>query len=82
MEIDFPIVGVDATEVGCNAIKAGTMAMTVNQDPKGQAAVVVDALQALLSGEAPEGISDDNCIATSAVPITSENVDEVLAGFE
>jgi inositol transport system substrate-binding protein len=82
MEIDFPIVGVDATEVGCNAIKAGTMAMTVNQDPKGQAAVVVDALQALLSGETPEGMSDDNCIATSAVPITSENVDEVLAGFE
>ena len=82
MEINFPIVGVDATEVGCNAIKAGTMAMTVNQDPKGQAAVVVDALQALLSGEAPKGMTDDYCIATSAVPITSENVDEVLAEFE
>ena len=80
-EIDFPIVGVDATEVGCNAIKAGTMAMTVNQDPKGQSAVVVDALKALLSGETPEGMSENFNIATSAVPITTDNVDEVLAGF-
>ena len=81
-EIDFPIVGVDATEVGCNAVKAGTMAMTVNQDPKGQAVVVVDAINALLAGEAPEGMSDDFRIATAAVAITPDNVDEVLEGFQ
>ena len=81
-EIDFPIVGVDATEVGCNAVKAGTMAMTVNQDPKGQSVVVVDAINALLAGEEPEGMSDTFRIATAAVAITPDNVDDVLAGFQ
>lgn len=81
-EIDFPIVGVDATEVGCNAVKAGTMAMTVNQDPKGQSVVVVDAINSLLAGETPEGMTDDCKIATSAVAITPDNVDDVLAGFQ
>ena len=80
MEITFPIVGVDATEVGCNAVKAGTMAMTVNQDPKGQAVVVVDAIKALLAGEEPEGMADGR-IATSAVAITPDNVEELLATF-
>ncbi|MBO7711642.1 MAG: sugar ABC transporter substrate-binding protein [Lachnospiraceae bacterium] len=82
IDIDFPIVGVDATEVGCNAVKEGTMAMTVNQDPKGQAAVCVEALQAMLAGEAPEGLSEENKIATAAAPITPENVDEALSVFE
>ena len=81
MEINFPIVGVDATEVGCNAVKAGTMAMTVNQDPKGQAVVVVDAINALLAGEEPEGMENGK-IATAAVAITPDNVDDVLAGFQ
>ena len=80
MEITFPIVGVDATEVGCNAVKSGTMAMTVNQDPKGQAVVVVDAIKALLAGEEPEGMTDGR-IATAAVAITPDNVEDVLATF-
>lgn len=82
MEIDFPIVGVDATQVGCSAVKEGTMAMTVNQDAKGQAGVVVEALQALVAGEAVDGLGDDNKIATAAVAITPDNVDDVLAQFE
>ncbi|MDO5702244.1 MAG: sugar ABC transporter substrate-binding protein [Lachnospiraceae bacterium] len=81
MDITFPIVGVDATEVGCNAVKNGTMAMTVNQDPKGQSVVVVAAIKALLEGETPEGMSEGNKIATAAVAITPDNVDEVLEGF-
>ncbi len=81
IDIDFPIVGVDATEVGCNAVKNGTMAMTVNQDPKGQSKVVVDAIVSMLAGEEPEGMSEDFRIATAAVAITPDNVDEVLAGF-
>ncbi|MBQ9168489.1 MAG: sugar ABC transporter substrate-binding protein [Oscillospiraceae bacterium] len=81
MEINFPIVGVDATEVGCNAVKAGTMAMTVNQDPKGQAEVVVKAIKSLLAGEAPEGMEEGK-IATAAVAITPDNVDDVLANFQ
>ena len=56
--------------------------MTVNQDPKGQSVVVVDAINALLAGEEPEGMSDDFRIATAAVAITPDNVDEVLEGFQ
>ena len=82
IEIDFPIVGVDATQVGCNAVKQGTMAMTVNQDPTGQSEVVVAAIQAMLNGETPDGLTEDNKIATAAVAITPDNVDEVLASFE
>lgn len=82
MEINFPIVGVDATQVGCNAVKEGTMAMTVNQDGKGQAAVVVKAIQAMVNGESVEGLGEDNKIATPAVAITPDNVDDVLAQFE
>lgn len=78
--IDFPIVGIDATEVGCNAVVAGTMAMTVNQDPINQAAVCTEAMIALLAGETPEGM-EDNAIATSAVAITTDNVEDVLATF-
>ncbi len=80
--IDFPIVGVDATEVGCNAVKNGTMAMTVNQDPTGQAAIVADAIVALLAGEEPEGMSEDFRISTEAVAVTQDNVDEVLKSFK
>ena len=81
IEIDFPIVGIDATEVGCNAVKNGTMSMTVNQDPAGQSAVVVDALTDMLNGETPEGMTEDGKISTAAVAITPDNVDDVLAGF-
>ncbi len=82
IDIDFPIVGVDATQVGCNAVKEGTMAMTVNQDAKGQAGVVAKAVKAMVDGETVEGLGDDNKIATPAVAITPDNVDEVLAQFE
>jgi len=56
------------------------MAMTVNQDPKGQAVVVVDAIKAMLAGEEPEGMENGR-IATAAVAITPDNVEELLATF-
>ena len=72
-DIGFPIVGVDATEPGLNAVKEGTLAMTVDQDPQGQAKIVTESIQKLIAGE-----TLDAKIATPANPVTSENVEEVF----
>ena len=72
-DIDFPIVGVDATEPGLNAVKEGTLAMTVDQDPQGQAVIVTQAITDLLAGKTLEP-----SLATPANPVTSENVEEVF----
>lgn len=77
-DINFPIVGVDATEPGLNAVKEGTLAMTVDQDPQGQAKVVTESIQKLIAGE-----TLDAKIDTPANPVTEENVEEVFkAKFE
>ena len=82
-EIDFPIVGIDATEVGCMALQEGTLKMTVNQNATGQGKVAVEAVVALLNGEAVEGIdADTNILATDAQAVTAENAAEVLAVFQ
>lgn len=59
-EIDFPIVGIDATADGRQAIKDGTLAMSVFQDPNGQGGGAVAAALNLING-APlnEGTSFD-----------------------
>ena len=51
-EIDFPIVGIDASTDGREAIKDGTLAMSVFQDGKGQGSGAVYAAMNLLNGEA------------------------------
>ena len=79
--IDFPIVGIDATEVGCNAVLEGTLQMTVNQNPIGQGEVAIDCVVALCSGQACPGADSSNIVATDAVPVTADNVEEVLATF-
>ena len=66
-------VGVDATEPGLNAVKDGTLVMTVDQDPQGQAVIVTESIGKLLAGETLEPT-----IATPANPVTSENVEEVF----
>ena len=81
-EVDFPIVGVDATETGCMAVKDGTLAMTVNQNPKAQGKIVIDSAISLIKGEKPEGLDDKFCFATPAEPVTADNVDDVLATFK
>ena len=48
----FPIVGIDATADGRQAIKDGTMAMSVFQDPNGQGGGAVQAAMNLINGEA------------------------------
>jgi len=80
--IDFPIVGIDATEVGCMAIENGDLAMTVNQDGPGQAKVVAAALMQMLAGEKPSEVAADNTIATTAQPVTKDNYKDVLANFQ
>ena len=50
--IDFPIVGIDATADGRQAIKDGTLAMSVFQDPNGQGGGAVAAALNLINGEA------------------------------
>ena len=49
-EIDFPIVGIDATADGRQAIYDGTMAMSVFQDPNGQGVGAVAAARNLING--------------------------------
>ena len=46
-----PIVGVDATVDGCQAIKEGTMAMTVFQDAEGQGVAAMKSAQNLVDGK-------------------------------
>ena len=48
--IDFPIVGIDATADGRQAIKDGTLAMSVFQDPNGQGGGAVAAALNLING--------------------------------
>lgn len=57
-----PVVGVDATEAGCQSILDGDMQFTVYQSATGQAAKAIEAVKELVnSGTADgiEGLSDD-----------------------
>ena len=49
--IDFPIVGIDATADGRQAIKDGELAMSVFQDPNGQGGGAVAAALNLINGK-------------------------------
>ena len=59
----IPVMGVDATDDGKAAIKAGTMAFTVFQDGNGQGKAAVEAATALAKGGTVaniEGATDDH----------------------
>ena len=62
-EIDVPIVGIDATADGQDAIKNGEMAMTVYQSAKGQAESSVQAAINMLDGA--DIATDTGCEAAS-----------------
>lgn len=81
-EIDFPIVGIDATEVGCLAIKEGTLKMTVNQNAPLQGAEAMKAAVDLIEGRVPEGCDENFIYSTEAQAITADNADDVLAIFQ
>lgn len=82
IEINFPIVGIDATETGCQAIVDGTLKMTVNQNPTLQGQVVVECVQDLIAGKTPAGCDDSFVYSTEAQAITTDNVKEAQAMFE
>ncbi|MDO4286916.1 MAG: sugar ABC transporter substrate-binding protein [Eubacteriales bacterium] len=50
VEIDFPIVGIDCTKDGAQAIVDGTLAMTVFQNPQGQGIGALTAAYNLING--------------------------------
>ena len=80
-ELSFPIVGIDATEVGCQAVIDGTLSMTVNQDPIGQGQIVVDAVISMANDEVPADCNDEFVLSTPAIPVTTDNAEDVLATF-
>lgn len=75
-----PVLGVDATENGCAAIKDGRMAFTVYQSAKGQGECIIKAAIALARGNSIsslEGATEDKkCIYVPFEKVTAENVSE------
>lgn len=51
IDIDFPIVGIDCTADGAQAIQEGTMAMTVFQNPSAQGRVALLAAVNMVNGD-------------------------------
>lgn len=87
VEINFPIVGIDCTDVGAQAIKDGKMAMTVFQNPEGQGEGSLLACLNLINGKAlNEGTSfelddsgedySDSIVWVPFEPVTAENVSQ------
>ena len=79
-----PVVGIDATEDGRNAIRSGEMAMTVFQSAKGQAEGSVVAAVNMLEGKSlGEGTgcevseTNANVLFFPFIPVTAENVDDI-----
>lgn len=76
-EIPVPIVGIDATETGCEAIKAGTMAFTVFQNPKAQGEGAIDAAMSMAKGEDVANI-EDGVVWIPFEPVSADNVADYL----
>ena len=71
---DVVVVGVDATQDGLAAMKAGELDVTVFQNARGQAAGAVDAALALARGEAV-----DQVVYIPFELVTPDNMDDYLA---
>ncbi len=72
-----PVVGIDATDVGCAAVKEGTMACSVFQDPVAQGEGTLKCALGLLKGEEIEGLVDNYYNITPQL-VTKENVDNFI----
>ena len=86
IDIDFPIVGIDCTRDGANALEEGTLAMTVFQNPVGQGRGAILAIINMLNGnpinkgmeqypldDSGESYSDHICWVPFE-PVTKDNV--------
>lgn len=77
-----PIVGIDASLDGRQAVKDGTLDMTVFQDPKGQGKGALIAAKNLIAGNAINNGTDweldesGNILWIPFEPVTIDNVDE------
>ena len=76
--IDFPIVGIDGTVGGCQAVKDGTMACTVLQDQGAQGEGVILCASGLVRGEPIDNLVDNYYNIPPAL-ITPENVDQFMS---
>lgn len=72
-----PVVGIDATDVGCAAVKAGTMACSVFQDPVAQGEGTLKCALGLLRGTPVDGLVD-NYYNIMPQLVTPENVDNFI----
>ena len=79
-----PIVGVDATVDGCQAVKDGSLAMTVFQDAEGQGVAAMMSAVNLVEGKALNEGTDYTLDETGNVlwvpfePVTADNVDDYM----
>ncbi len=77
-----PVFGVDATEVGKEAIKAGTMLATSLNDAKNQAYATVELAALLAKGETPTAdnfkytVTDGKYVWIPYVSVDASNVDQ------
>ena len=76
-EIPVPIVGIDATKGGCEAIENGDLAFTVFQDPKGQGSGAIKCAVAMVKGEPVEG-AQDHILWIPFEPVDKDNVDQYM----
>lgn len=82
-EINFPVVGIDATETACLAIEEGTLKMTVNQNAILQGVETIKATVDLINGKLYSGVDPATFIfSTDAQAVTTDNVAEVLETFK
>lgn len=77
-----PVMGVDATAVGKDAIKAGEMLATSLNDAKGQAYATIELAALLAKGESPTAdnygypVTDEKYVWIPYVAVNAANVDE------
>ncbi|MCB6365787.1 substrate-binding domain-containing protein [Intestinibacillus massiliensis] len=72
-----PVVGIDATDVGCQAVKDGDMLCTVFQDPAAQGGGTIECAVGLATGKPIENLKDNYY---NIIPqlVTIDNVDDFL----
>ncbi|MCB6366112.1 substrate-binding domain-containing protein [Intestinibacillus massiliensis] len=79
-----PVLGVDATNIGCQSIKDGELAFTVYQSAKGQGAAAIESAISLVKGESLPKIDkgtvndDQTIIWIDFEPVDKDNVDQYM----
>lgn len=76
--VDVPVLGVDATEGACLAIKEGTMSMSASQNGYAMGRGCVDSVIALIEGKEPVGLTDEVMVPVPFEQIDASNVDAML----